>query len=84
MHVTISNKRLRPVSKYSDEAGPHSRPRDIFHYGGKIDLWRWAPVPGDTPFLQHSAGSSTSGIASSDLSLLDVTKIVQILNVSGI
>ena len=36
-------------STYSDEA---PRPWDIFHPGGKMDLRRWAHVPGHVAILQ--------------------------------
>ena len=47
--ITISNQRLEPVCKYSSM---HPRPRTFFTLGRKMDLWRWAPVLSDAPFLQ--------------------------------
>ena len=52
MPVTISNERLGPISRYHDEAGPHTRPRDTFRPESKMDFRRWAPAQGDTPILQ--------------------------------
>ena len=40
--------------------------------GGKMDLWRWAPVPSDLPIF---AGSSTSVNVLSDRHQLAVTVI---------
>ena len=75
MPVTISNQRLGPVGQYSSK---HPRPRDVFHPGGKMDMWRWEPVPSDLPIF---AGSSTSVNVLSDRQQLAVTlqQIVKIL-----
>ena len=55
MPFTISNERPGLVIEYSDEAGPHPRPHRKYItqvLGGKRDVWRLAPVPGDKPILR--------------------------------
>ena len=49
MHININNQRPGPAGRYPDESGPHPRPRDVFHPEDKLNLWQWAPVPGDAP-----------------------------------
>ena len=52
MPVYIKDERPGPVDRYSDKTRPTHRLKNVFHPVGKMDLWRWAPVPDDKTIPQ--------------------------------